>query len=69
MRIEGGQASVTAGGRGDLKLGIGALAPLYSGYFSAAQLAMMGLAEGSPDALAAASGVFPASTPWMTDMY
>ena len=69
IRVEGGRAAVQPGGRGDLKLGIGALAPLFSGFLSAEQLSLMGLAEGTPETLRAAAGVFPASTPWMSDMY
>lgn len=63
VRVEGGRATVGAGGRGDLKLGIGALAPLYSGYMSVEQLVAAGFAEGNT------TSVIPTGTPWMSDMY
>ncbi len=63
VRVEGGRATVESGGRGDLKLGIGALAPLFSGYMSVEQLVAAGLAEGNT------TSVVPTGTPWMSDMY
>jgi predicted acetyltransferase len=69
VTVEGGRAIVERGGRGDLRLSIRALAPLFSGYLSAAQLAQLGRIEGSSAAIAAAAGVFPAGTPWLSDMY
>jgi predicted acetyltransferase len=69
VTVEGGRASVTKGGRGDLRLEARALAPLFSGYLSAGQLAQLGKLEGDPAAIAGASAVFPAGTPWLSDMY
>lgn len=63
IRVEGGRASVEAGGRGDLRLDVRALAPLISGYMSAEQLVQCGWAEG------AAANILPTSTPWLSDMY
>jgi predicted acetyltransferase len=69
LRVEGGRASVEKGGRGDLRLGINALASLYSGLRSPQELALLGLCEGSAKAIAAAGAVFAGGTPWMSDMY
>lgn len=63
VRVEGGRGTVESGGRGDLKLGAGALAPLYSGYMSVEQLVAAGLAEGGT------MSVVPTGTPWTSDMY
>ncbi len=69
ITVEGGRASVAKGGRGDLRLDARTLAPLFSGYLSAVQLAQLGKIEGDSAAVAAASAVFPTGTPWMSDMY
>lgn len=69
VTVEGGRATVERGGRGDVKLSIRALAPLFSGYLSPTQLAQLGRIEGDPSAIAAAAAVFPAGTPWLSDMY
>lgn len=69
LRVEGGRARAERGGRGDLTLGVRGLATVYSGYYTPVQAALLGLVEGSEQALAATGSVFSAGTPWMSDMY
>jgi predicted acetyltransferase len=45
------------------------LATIYSGFNSARQAKLLGLADGDEPALAMADSVFARSTPWMSDMY
>lgn len=58
-RASSGTLSVTARG----------LATIYSGFNSARQAKLLGLADGDESALAMADSVFARSTPWMSDMY
>ena len=67
--VANGKAEVSSGGRGDLQAPIGGLAPLYSGLLRAADLARVGLLDGSPQALAAADRLFAGPEPWMTDRF
>ncbi len=69
LRVADGQAEVKPGGRGDLKLTIGGLAPLYSGFLTPHQLAAIGLLSGPPAALATASRLFAGPEPWMPDFF
>jgi predicted acetyltransferase len=70
IRIEGGQGTVRKGGPGRVKLDIRALAPLYTGYLSPWDLAVMGWISGAgPDDLEALDDVFRARTPGMTEMF
>jgi predicted acetyltransferase len=69
LAVEAGRGSVSRGGRGDLRLDVRALAPLYSGLLSARQLRLLGWAEGDDGAVAAADRVFAGTTPWLGDMY
>jgi predicted acetyltransferase len=70
VAVEGGRASsVVKGGRGGLRLDIRALAPLYSGLISAAQLRVLGQVEGDDEAVAAADAAFAGTAPWKSDMY
>ena len=69
LRVGGGRAEVTAGGRGELALDVRGLAPLYSGLFTAGDLAAIGLIAGKADALAAAARLFAGPEPWMPDFF
>lgn len=69
LKVSGGKGEVTSGGRGDLKLDIRGLAPLYSGLFSAQQLAALGHLEGSEAVLAIANSLFADPCPWMPDFF
>lgn len=67
--VSNGKASVISGGRGDLKLTINALAPLYTGLFTAEQLARLGHLTGTAEALQNTTQLFSSSLPWMPDAF
>lgn len=69
LRVRKGRAGVRKGGDGRLRLDIRALAPLFSGHFSATQLALIGMVEGGPGDLALAGTVFAGPSPWMNDSF
>ncbi|AGY59744.1 GNAT family N-acetyltransferase [Gloeobacter kilaueensis] len=69
LSVFGGRAEVTPGGRGDCRLDIRALAPLYSGLFSAGQLAALGLVDAPPKAIETAERLFAGPVPWMNDHF
>ncbi len=76
LRVEGGEAEVTAEkgsdtGRapGTIRLGITALAGLYTGFVSPWALRAIGELEGDDDAVGVAAAIFAGSTPWMTDHF
>ncbi len=69
LRVAGGVAEVTAGGRGALRAPITALAPLFTGYARATTLGRLGLIDGPPEALAAAERLFSGPEPWMSDRF
>lgn len=60
---------VTRGGRGELRLHVRDLAPLFSGYFSASELARVGRVSGGEAAIACADALFGAPSPWMRDSF
>jgi len=63
-----GRATRTAGPR-PIAIGIRALAALYSGHLAAEELARAGLADGSADALAAATALFAGPAPWLAEIF
>ncbi|MGG6264964.1 GNAT family N-acetyltransferase [Leptolyngbya sp. AN03gr2] len=69
LTVENGRGTVTSGGRGDLEMEIRSLSPLYTGLFTAEQLAFSGLLTGTPEAIQTATRIFPGSTPWMPDFF
>lgn len=69
LTVADGQATVTPGGKGALKLGIRGLAPLYTGLFTPHQLQRAGKLEGSEATLSTATQLFSGSTPWMPDFF
>jgi predicted acetyltransferase len=70
LEIAGGRAQVRDGGAGrPVRADIRALASLYSGYATAAQLAAVGLLSGHPDDLARLSAIFAGPPPWMAEMF
>ena len=68
LRLSQGRATVEPGGRGDVRLDVGGLAALYTGFSSAENLAVAGRAQGSPEFLALASRIF-VGAPEMTDFF
>ncbi len=69
VRVDDGVARVTRGGSGRVRADIRALAALYTGHLPAETLALTGGVSGRPADLAAATAVFAASAPAMTDMF
>lgn len=69
LNVAGGCGKVTKGGTGDLQCHIRALAPLYTGLFTAPQLQQMGQIKATHEALAIATQLFSGSQPWMSDKF
>lgn len=69
LTIENGVGQLTKGGRGDLRIGIRDLSPLYTGLFTAYQLQQCGKLTGTDAALNAATQLFAGSPPWMPDFF
>jgi predicted acetyltransferase len=69
LSIAAGQGQVTKGGKGEVKLDIRGLAPLYTGLFTPHQLQVAGKLETTSDALLTATQVFASSSPWMPDFF
>ncbi|MEP0916433.1 GNAT family N-acetyltransferase [Leptolyngbya sp. DQ-M1] len=69
LSVENGRGTVTSGGRGELQLEIRSLSPLYTGLFSAEQLALTSLLTGTPEAIQTATQIFASPTPWMPDFF
>jgi predicted acetyltransferase len=69
LRVDDGRGKVRKGGRGRVKLGVPALAPLYSGHLSASKLALTGTIEASERDLAALDAVFAGPQPWICDHF
>lgn len=68
--VENGRARLEPGGSGAVRLGIGALSALYSGWSTTAVLARSGLLDGGSTAeRAALDRVFAGPTPWMLDEF
>lgn len=69
LTVENGRGIVTPGGRGELQLEIRSLSPLYTGLFTAEQLAQASLLAGTPEAIQTATRIFASSNPWMPDFF
>lgn len=69
LKVASGRGEVTKGGTGDLQCHIRALAPLYTGLFTAFQLQQMGQIKATHEALAIATQLFSGSQPWMSDKF
>jgi predicted acetyltransferase len=70
LRVADGAGRLEPGGEGGPRLGIGALASLYTGWASSGTLARAGLLEGgSPEQLRALDAAFAGPTPWMMEEF
>jgi predicted acetyltransferase len=68
VEVSGGTSRVTRGGAGPgIRLSVRALAPLYSSFHRAEELAALGWIEGDRAQLRAASRIFAGPEPWMSD--
>lgn len=69
LSVSNGKGQVTRGGKGELKLDVRGLAPLYSSLFTPHQLQLAGYLEASTAALSAATQIFAGALPWMPDFF
>lgn len=69
LTVEGGAGRVSPGGEGSLRLGVRALASLYTGFRPASDLRLLGQLEGPDDAVCLADALFAGPTPITPDMY
>lgn len=69
LSVSGKKGQVIKGGKGDLRLQISALAPLYSGFYTPYQLQQSGHLEASNQSLSIASQMFASSPAWMPDFF
>jgi predicted acetyltransferase len=68
--VEHGTGRLEPGGAGAIRLGVGALASVYSGWTSSATLARAGLLAGGTDAeRTALDAAFAGPTPWLLDEF
>jgi len=69
LAVSQGQGEITPGGRGELKLHVRGLAPLYTGLFTPRQLQEIGQLNATSTALSAAAQIFAGPEPWMPDHF
>jgi len=69
LRVSGGKAEVARGGRGDVRLDVRTLAPLFSGFASAHALGATGAVQTDAAGLEALAALFPVGAPWMPDYF
>jgi predicted acetyltransferase len=69
LHVNSGKAEVAEGGRGDMRIDVRDLAPLYSGMVTPAQLQALGAIEATTEAVTAASALFAGPEPWMPDSF
>jgi predicted acetyltransferase len=69
LQLSNGQATLEQGGEGSLRLDVGALASLYSGFVSAHDLHLAGRAKGNAETLNRASAFFGGWTPQLLDFF
>lgn len=69
LRVSNGRGEVAKGGKGELKLNIKGLSPLYTGFFTPAQLQLTGYLQATESALSVATQMFAGSSPWMADFF
>lgn len=69
LRVSGGSGEVTRGGKGELRLNIRGLSPLYTGLYTPHQLQFSGFLEASDQTLATATKIFAGSVPWLADFF
>ncbi|KAB8316460.1 GNAT family N-acetyltransferase [Tolypothrix campylonemoides VB511288] len=69
LSVANGRGEVTSGGKGDMKLDIKGLAPLYTGLFTPQQLQLAGQLDATETAMSAATQIFAGASPWMADFF
>ena len=69
LSLEGGRGQLREGGAGDVRVHVRALASLWSGFWTPAQLRIAGSVAGSDASLATLGAAFAGGTPAMNDMF
>lgn len=69
LSVANGRGEVTRGGKGEMKLDIRGLAPLYTSLFTPQQLQFAGQLDATETALFAATQIFTGASPWMADFF
>ncbi len=69
LSIANGNANVTKGGKGELKLDIRGLAPLFTGLFPPQQLQLTGKLDATDTVISTATEIFAGNSPWMADFF
>ncbi|NMG07839.1 GNAT family N-acetyltransferase [Brasilonema sp. UFV-L1] len=69
LSVANGRGEVTSGGKGEMKLDIRGLAPLYTGLFTPEKLQLAGQLDATETALLAATQIFAGASPWMADFF
>ncbi len=69
LSVANGRGEVTKGGKGELKIDVRSLAPLYTGLFTPQQLQLAGKLEATETSIAAATQIFAGTSPWMPDYF
>jgi len=69
LSVSNGRGEVTRGGKGELKLDVQGLAPLYTGLFSPQQLQVAGKLDGTETAISTTTQLFAGVSPWMPDFF
>lgn len=69
LSVANGRGEVTTGGKGELRLKINGLSPLYTGLFTPYQLQLTGQLQATETAFSVATQMFAGSSPWMQDFF
>lgn len=69
LSVANGRGEITSGGKGEMKLDIRGLAPLYTGLFTPQQLQLAGQLDATETARFAATQIFAGASPWMADFF
>jgi predicted acetyltransferase len=69
LNVADGRGQVAKGGKGDMKLDISGLAPLYTGLFTPRQLQLAGRLDATEVSLVAAAQLFAGVSPSMPDFF
>jgi len=69
LSVSNGHGEVARGGKGELKLDVRGLAPLYTGLFTPHQLQLVGQLDATETAISTATQIFAGLSPWMPDFF
>jgi predicted acetyltransferase len=70
LSVEAGRGQVSRGGEGPaVQVDVRGLAALYSGFLAAEALSLVGMADGSAGALAAATALLSGPAPWLPEIF